>query len=314
MKKHIPITIVLLCSLFFSCSDNNDDNANKTATGEYRVIFSGNITNAEAVQKVKEEIGSATREIVIFGTTQLTNLDLSSIKKLNKLEINQNSNLLNLNLDGLTTIVEHIEIQNNTSNINFNFQNLKRLDNTGLIYYNNASLYLSFPSLVVVNNIDIENVLLQSLSLPELKEVSCDKFIYGTNNSVEGEFSIENTSITTLNLPKLEKSKKINLLSNGNLSNVSIPLLNYSMEIAIWGNTSSFTSASVNYILSRYLTISPSNGKIIDFSEVQAPPTGQGIIDKNTLITNGNTVITNWLYPQLCGFCIFDKKDDRRIF
>ena len=25
-------------------------------------------------------------------------------------------------------------------------------------------------------------------------------------------------------------------------------------------------------------------------------------------------VLNIWFYPQLCGFCIFDKKDDRRIF
>ncbi len=25
-------------------------------------------------------------------------------------------------------------------------------------------------------------------------------------------------------------------------------------------------------------------------------------------------VLVFWFYPQLCGFCIFDKKDDRRIF
>jgi len=46
--------------------------------------------------------------------------------------------------------------------------------------------------------------------------------------------------------------------------------------------------------------------------------TNEGIhwveISKIVYCESQNNYVTFWFYPQLCGFCIFDKKDDRRIF
>ena len=51
------------------------------------------------------------------------------------------------------------------------------------------------------------------------------------------------------------------------------------------------TSEQVNSILNKFLTIMPVSGKSIWV--FGAPPTGQGLIDKQTLINQGNTVETN---------------------
>ena len=53
---------------------------------------------------------------------------------------------------------------------------------------------------------------------------------------------------------------------------------------------------NVNYLLNKLVSISPSiTGKDIRLSgqNPPAPPSGQGITDKNTLIANGNTVNTD---------------------
>ena len=51
----------------------------------------------------------------------------------------------------------------------------------------------------------------------------------------------------------------------------------------------------VNSILNKMLTVLPASGKNIrlDGQKPVAPPTGQGIIDKQTLISNGNNVQTD---------------------
>ncbi len=50
-----------------------------------------------------------------------------------------------------------------------------------------------------------------------------------------------------------------------------------------------------NSLLAHFVAITPSiAGKLIQLeSTPPAPPTGQGITDKATLIANGNTVATN---------------------
>lgn len=54
-------------------------------------------------------------------------------------------------------------------------------------------------------------------------------------------------------------------------------------------------SSQINYLLNRLLTITPNTGNYIrlDGQNPTAPPTGQGLIDKATLISAGNTVLTD---------------------
>jgi hypothetical protein len=54
----------------------------------------------------------------------------------------------------------------------------------------------------------------------------------------------------------------------------------------------------VNSLLNKFLTVLPVSGKNISLSgqNPPAPPTGQGIIDKQTLINSGNFVTTDLTY------------------
>ena len=75
-----------------------------------------------------------------------------------------------------------------------------------------------------------------------------------------------------------------------NKLNINIPNLNYCENFTI--GTSGIESNKINTFLNKFLTVLPLSGKNIDFSEETAP-TGQGLIDKQALINQGNTVLTN---------------------
>lgn len=72
------------------------------------------------------------------------------------------------------------------------------------------------------------------------------------------------------------------------------PLLNtcYSFNLTM----PNLTSSAVNYYLHRFLTIYPLSASSDNPRSIQLlgePPIGQGLIDKQTLIDNGNIVGTN---------------------
>ena len=69
------------------------------------------------------------------------------------------------------------------------------------------------------------------------------------------------------------------------------------------------SSTQVNTILHRMLSVTPLTGKQINLSNQNplAPATGQGIIDKTTLTTNGNTITTDSSITDLVGKWVFDK-------
>ena len=94
----------------------------------------------------------------------------------------------------------------------------------------------------------------------------------------------------TLNLNKLTSCQEIQILKYDLPSiNFNAPVLNYCLN---YQSRNLLTTSGVNAVLNKFLTIQPSSGKYIDLTQ-EVAPTGQGIIDKQTLITQGNQVYTN---------------------
>ena len=77
-----------------------------------------------------------------------------------------------------------------------------------------------------------------------------------------------------------------------NLTTVNISALNTCQRLGFNG---SLSSSQINSILNKMLTVNPVSGKEIylDQQNPPAPPTGQGLIDKQTLTDNGNIVQTD---------------------
>lgn len=143
---------------------------------------------------------------------------------------------------------------------------------------------INFPSLISYNDYFSinDNPRLKSIDFPAL---------------IEGDFTFDcyrNPLLTTLNFPVLEPLFG-NLLGGTcpSLTAVNVPNILFQNGITIDFSGCALTSSSVNQILSRAEFDSLSTAVIKLSGGTNAAPTGQGLIDKATLISNGCTVATN---------------------
>ena len=138
---------------------------------------------------------------------------------------------------------------------------------------------------------------IETLTLPKLKKASALTIDF---NEVGNEgFGIQN-----INLPELLDCHTIEIFRStsydliyGNNPTVNMPNLTYCRYFIF--KSMGLDNTKVNAVLHQFLNIQPAQGKTIDLSSssnvnyYNSPPTGQGLIDKQTLINQGNTVITN---------------------
>jgi hypothetical protein len=184
--------------------------------GRPTVYITGNITNEQAAAQLTLELGTQTDNVYVVNTTGLTAIDLSAISSLTSLVIENNENLIDVNLSGLSRTIQVLGISNNP--------------------------------------------LLTTLSFPAY-------------TSGYGEFFIdENATLTSLSFPILK-----------------------SAAYYISFSSNALPSSQINTILNKLLTVTPATQKYINLGGQipPAPPTGQGIINKQTLINAGNTVFTD---------------------
>lgn len=190
-------------------------------TGKYRIVLGGSITNAQAVTKLQQELGTATREIYIINTDQLTSIDLSGV-----------DTIMNIKVEG--------------------------------------------------------NEVLQTITASNLV------MVYGSINVTD------NSVLNTIDLPVLENIRyDVNIFQNPGLQYLNIPALTYCVGGDYYRfrlEENAFSSSEVNYLLARLVGLSSTLVNVTVLLQNQnppAPPTGQGLIDKQTLISNGNSVLTD---------------------
>ncbi|MDQ6529068.1 hypothetical protein [Flavobacterium sp. LHD-85] len=162
-----------------------------------------------------------------------------------------------------------------------NLVNLNISDNLKLVTINFNNLSEVYNDLYIENNEKLSAVL-----FPVLKTV------YGFDNYISS-----NASLTSISFPVLTKSKRVYFNNNSILTSIDLPLLSsvYNYQTSLVFTKNALPSSQINLILSRILSISPAGGKYIDMNgqNPPAPPTGQGLIDKATLLNKGNAVTTD---------------------
>jgi hypothetical protein len=163
-------------------------------------------------------------------------------------------------------------------------------------YNENSSINLS--SLNTCNSINIgggANLNLSNLmSCQSLNVNGISNFTPPSNLTSCNYLSINNMSnLTALSFPSLSSCDSIYVGVNPLLTSVSFPALTSSFGISLSNNA--LPTSKINSLLNKFLTVSPTVQKNIDLSGQNplAPPTGQGLIDKQTLINTGNSVITD---------------------
>lgn len=308
MKTLKTLSFLILITLF-SCTEENYYNCDNQNLGKESIYIEGNLTNAEAQAQLADELGSATQNIYVQNTTQLTTINIHSTTNIRYIEFINNANLVNINISGFKKISElwlknegTFSGPNAPKNINCNdleevqylniilpytspghnisFNKLKKVgpnDFTLLAECNE----LNFPALETVNTFNFA-VKKDIITFPALKRIE----------KLEGPAYIE---FSQLNFPALEYCKRFNInpWEWNQSAIVTIPQLQYCEYFRFWYavNDSNVT----NTVLNQFTNTLPTSGKFIAIGggNPPSPPTGQGIIDKQNLINNGNSVYTD---------------------
>jgi hypothetical protein len=296
--------------------------------GKTFLILSGNITNAEAAAKIANETGPNTQFVSITNTTVLTSVDFSGLADLEEVNIESNAVLSSVTCNTLTKCSGNFFIQGNQNLSSISFLQLNKIGRECRIKSNLALNNFTLPLLNFADLITVEtNSVLQSFSLPALASTNTLNVLENpivTNFSLTGLtkadaiFIFGNDLLTTFSIPSIDFFRDLQVLNNIALTVVALPQLDscYSIKIENFSPVTALTSFSfptlsvyhnnllitgalpstqVNGILNKLVTVlSPASGHTITLTQnPPAPPTGQGLIDKATLISMGNTVNTN---------------------
>ncbi len=241
--------------------------------------------------------------LINIESNQLTTIDLSQLQNANEFYITSNS----ISTINLSTLI-------NSKNINFNTQNLESLNLESFVtgeiqVYSNEIQTINLP-LFTSGSLQIGCQQLTYLNTPLF--TTCDNFSFFSNNMTS--FTVNSiTSIKTLNLlqcpnlvtinfPSLTSINETNINNNPNLTTVTFPLLSQVIPnidassgiLNFRGNK--FSSETVDYLLDKIANSTPpTTGKVITLDEQNppAPPTSEGLVDIQTLIDAGNSVITD---------------------
>ena len=222
------------------------------------IFIIGNIpTSNTSLQQLTFPVLEEAIDITI-ADTNTTNLEFPLLNSASKFAIYGNLNLNNLTINPISQFNDFSIGSSKITSINLSATTFKN------------SLYI------------VNNALLTSIELPLLEDVS--ELNISTNNS-----------LASVNLPKLTTSEgSIDISGNSVLTNVNIPLINSFSFLSLHANAldSNFVNGFLNQLINTTPTITNTN---VDLSNQTptAPPTGQGIIDKQTLIDNGSTIYTD---------------------
>lgn len=268
---------------------------------------------------------------VISNNPLLTGISLPALTKLGDLTINDNRKLSSINFSTLTSlgnlsvslapllpalslpVLRKGESIITASNNVLSSISLPLLDTltVGFSLVNSPLVTaVSLPKLITSGYISITGCpAVTSLSAPLLLKLTSSVFsiqIDGCSNinainlpivsTMVGTISIQNNpAIVTLNFSGVSAIPKCSIINNASLASFLINGMTSFTGNNFTVSANILPSAQVNYLLNKLVTAVPivRNSTIVLTQSIAAPPTGQGITDKATLIARPNTVSTN---------------------
>lgn len=269
------------------------------------------VTSCAALPSLSLPQATACENISIASCPALSSLSLPQLVTCGNIDI-QNVAINNLSSFPVLQTSKNITLNFNPNLTAISFPALTTMGVFKLGYdptapYINLST-LNLPQLVTADGFDLIKVQLSSLSLPSLV-------------TINKTFSLNIISISSINAPLLSTAGLFYIVDCTPVSSISFPSLTtlsdsttYSSvgsctslasisfdNLSVFKNTgfistnNQFPSAQVNYLLNKFVNIAPPiRNKIFNFFQpVAAPPTGQGITDKATLVARPNIVTTN---------------------
>ena len=234
------------------------------------------------------------QSVTISNNPNINSISLSNLMKIyGDINISSNNNLQLISFPNLTYLnyFSNIDISYNTNLTNVSFPNfISSIGSLSIEYNNNLNTIILNLTSIQLNLVIQNNALLSSVSFPNLISVY--------NNTDSKIIISSNSNLSNISLPNLTSCYNLDL-SNNLLTSLNISSLS-SFGESVSGSEARFSgnilpSSMINYILHKFLTVNPLSGKSI-FTNNQsplAPPTGQGLIDKTTLINTGNSALTD---------------------
>ncbi|QBZ99051.1 leucine-rich repeat domain-containing protein [Flavobacterium sangjuense] len=219
--------------------------------------------------------------VYIGGSVNLTSFSAPNYTTSTGMTIS-NAGLTSLSLPNLNISNSEILIDANPSLSSISFPNLQYTTGTysSLKITNNTSLTtISLPSFLS-GNLYFSGTSLSTVNLPNLH--------------TGGIINITNSSIQTLNFPALTTAA-FDFRNNPQLTSVTMPNLTSVLGMTQQFSSNHLSSASVNSILHQFTLVPGLSGMRIYLYQQNplAPPTGQGITDKATLVGAGNYIYTD---------------------
>lgn len=219
--------------------------------------------------------------------------------------IQQNKSTLNIAFPLFATNNRLIEIRSNGTTLSW--PNFQINNGTFNCAQNNALTAINFGNFTTNNgSITIsDHTNLTSIAMPLFnsnKNFSClnnsalNALNLSTLATSTGDFTVTNNdALISLSLPAYTTSGTFSCTDNAILTTISIPLLSTCTAAKFYAFKNALPSPMINTLLAKFVAIGgsfPSDIKLNTQAPL-APPTGQGLIDKATLISMGKTVLTD---------------------
>lgn len=234
--------------------------------------------------------------LYFYDNTQLSNISLPSLDNANHLDVQDSPALSTLSIAAYKTGELSFELCPLLTALNIPLWaggDELNIQNTGITN-------LTAPSAINARIYIFNNSSLTGISMAKLNEaiisISGNSLLTSINLPLlaTADLNIGANKLTSLNFPAFTTINGTFRVSEVLLTNISLPVLttyNGNGQIIING---ALNTTSINSILAKLVAITPTfTGISISLNQSpSAPPTGQGITDKNTLISRGNTVST----------------------
>ncbi len=186
--------------------------------GKAYLILNGDISDAEAAERIRQDLGPATQFVWVINTTQLTNVEIPTMKELLSIKVNNNMALERISFADLNQAIDEIEVANNANLKEFNVQSLKRMFNAR--FQNNDSLnQLDFPSVESIEgrfNVS-ENHHLNEIRFPSLVEMNGS--FYFSNNDNLGELAFPQLQVIHQDIT-IDQNSRLKRIEWKNLSRI----------------------------------------------------------------------------------------------
>jgi hypothetical protein len=227
-------------------------------------------------------LSSVSWGINISGNTSSFTMQATSLATAESIFISNNG-ITSLNLPALTSLAGELNVNSNSALSSVSFTSLNSVGGSINFQDNGPMGSVTFPSLTSVQSLNFLNNGMTSLSFPVLTAFP----IHNISN---------NTSLATLNISAITSFNYGLYLTGNALSNILWPsTISSNSTVSISLSQNSLPSSEINEILALIVASGGSVGACVFLNNQNpaAPPTGQGLVDWDTIQNGGGCLYTD---------------------